>query len=147
MVEDLKQKIESSLEQVLQQVAMLAQNTINEYIEELEMSMGVTSPKLGWAPLHEGDTKFWYKTGAVASHIIASIKIEKNHIHAVAGLPSNVPGYKEAIWNEFGWTPHGTNKLVKRPLFIPLAEIHLRELNLRLRTKFSRIKLKIRIHI
>lgn len=145
MVNEIKHKVEIALQQALQQAAILAQNTINDYIEELENYMGVTSPKLGWAPLHEGDDKFWYKTGAVAQHITASISIDKNRVHAVAGLPSSAPGYKEAIWNEFGWTPHGTSKIVRRALFIPLAEVQLIELNSELRNKFSKMKLNIRI--
>ena len=147
MVEEIRQKVEQAVQQVLQMAAIQAQNTINSYIAELEASMGVTSPKLGWAPLHEGDDKFWYKTGTVASHITASIHISKNHIHAVAGLPGHAPGYQEALWNEFGWTPHGTHKVVRRPLFVPLAEMQLRDLNDRLHKQFSTMKLKIRIRI
>jgi hypothetical protein len=145
--EAIRQQLEKAIQAALLQVVDLAQNTMNEYIENLEMYMGVTSPKLGWAPLHEGDTKFWYKTGTLREHLVSKITIEKNRIHVVAGVPHGAPGYQEALWNEFGWTPHGTSKVVRRPLFIPLAEEQLKELNALLQQKFSRLKLNIRIKI
>lgn len=145
--EHIRKQMEKVLQNALSQATILAQDAMNAYIENLEEYMGVTSPKLGWAPLHEGDTKFWYKTGALRGHLVSKVTIEKNRIHVVAGIQSGAPGYQEAIWNEFGWTPHGTSKVVRRPLFIPLAEEQLRELNMLLKQKFSNMKLNIRVKI
>lgn len=145
--EAIRTQLEKVIHNALLKVTDMAQDTINNYLEELSIYMGVSSPKLGWAPLTPGDDKFWYKTGNVANHIMSKITIEKNRIHVVAGLPSGSPGYQEALWNEFGWTPHGTSKVVRRALFMPLAEQHLKELNEKLHDKFSKIRLNIRINI
>lgn len=140
------------MQQILQQAAGLVQQTINNYLMDLERHIGkipgTGSSDLGWQPLDpdtEPGHKFWYKTGTVASHIESRIQISGNRILAVAGLPEGAPGYQEALWNEFGWTPHGTSKIVRRALFIPLAEFHLRELNEQLAQKFANVKLNIRI--
>lgn len=143
----IKLELEKAIQKALQQTTALAENTINNYLLDLERHIGGTTTDMGWQPLAEGDTKFWYETGAVASHIISKITIEKNRIHVVAGLPKGVPGYQEALWNEFGWTPHGTSKVIRRALFVPLAEYHIKELNTLLHEKFSKIKLNIRIII
>jgi hypothetical protein len=145
--EAIRKQLEKAIQAALIQVTDIAQEAINDYLDELAVYMGVTSPKLGWAPLTPGDDKFWYKTGTVAEHIVSKITIEKNRVHVVAGLPSDAPGYQEALWNEFGWTPHGTSKVVRRALFTPLAEQHIKELNEKLYNKFSKMKLNIRINI
>lgn len=140
------------LQQVLQQAVELVQQTVNNYLLDLEKHIGkipgTGSSDLGWQPLDpdtEAGHKFWYETGAVAQHIISKVIIKGDRIIAIAGLPEGAPGYQEALWNEFGWSPHGTSKVVRRALFIPLAEHHLRELNEQLAQKFSNIKVKIRI--
>ena len=152
--EAVRKQLEKAIQSTLAQAAVLAQDTINAYLLDLEQHIGkipgTNTSDLGWQPLdqHEdpGHT-FWYKTGNVASHIISTITIDKNRIHVVAGLPSGAPGYQEALWNEFGWTPHGTHRVVRRALFVPLAEHHLLELNAKLHEQFSKMKLKIRVNI
>lgn len=142
------------LQQVLMQAVPIAQQTINNYLTDLEQHIGkipaTGASDLGWAPLDE-DTepghRFWYETGAVAKHIVSKVEIVGNSIVARAGLPAGADGYQEALWNEFGWSPHGTSKVVRRALFIPLAEHHLRELNALLKERFSTMKINLRIKI
>lgn len=136
------------MEQALLQAVPIVQEAINKYLEDLEMHIGKASSDLGWSPLKDTtDRKYWYETGAVASHIVSRISIEGNRILAVAGLPQSAPGYKEALWNEFGWSPHGTTKVVRRALFIPLAEYNVRELNVLLKKRFATMKLNIKVKI
>lgn len=150
----IKTTVEQALNKAVVQALPLVQETIDKYLFDLEAHIGkipgTGSSDLGWKPLDE-DTeaghRFWYETGAVAKHIVSSVSIVDNKIIAVAGLPSSAPGYQEAIWNEFGWMPHGTSKLVRRALFIPLAEVHIRELNELLKRKFSKLTLQIRVKI
>lgn len=150
----IKKILDNAVQQVLAQVTVVVQETISNYLSDLEQHIGkipgTGSSDLNWEPLDpdtEAGHTFWYKTGNVARHIIANVTVSNGRVHAFAGLPSDAPGYQEAIWNEFGWTPHGSHKVVRRALFIPLAEYHLRELNEILSTKFSNIPVNIRIKL
>lgn len=144
----VKTKIQAVLQQVLQQAVSLVQTTVDNYLADLESHIGVTSSNLPWAPLEpdkEQDGRFWYETGAVAENLVVKVTVENGRIRAVAGLPSSAPGYQEAIWNEFGWMPQNSTKLVRRALFVPLAEHHIDTLNTTLSERFSNLKLNVRI--
>lgn len=150
MKERLREEINRVLQLALVQAANLAQEAVDAYLMDLEAHIGVTSSELPWAPLEpdkDQDGKFWYETGAVAENLIVRVTMENGRIHAVAGLPSTAAGYQEALWNEFGWTPRNSAKLVRRALFVPLAEHHISELNKTLNERFSRLKLNIRVTI
>jgi hypothetical protein len=154
---EIRQQMEKILQGVLLQTVPIVQQTVNNYLKDLEARIGkipgtsgFSDVDLRWEPLDE-DTesghRFWYETGAVATHIIAKVVVDKNIIKAVVGLPKGAPGYREALWNEFGWTPHNSSRVVRRALFVPLAEHNLRELNVLLQQRFSKLKLRIRVNI
>jgi hypothetical protein len=156
-VVEIRQQIDKIMQGVLLQTIPIVQDTVNSYLRDLEQHIGKISGKssisdegMRWEPLDE-DTesghKFWYETGAVAKHIIAKMTVEKNRIIAVVGLPKGAPGYREALWNEFGWTPHNSSKVIRRALFVPLAEHNLRELNVLLQQRFAKLKLRIQVNI
>lgn len=151
----IRAAIKAAQQRILSEALILVQETIDNYIQDLELYIGKTSGASGysnsdltWAPLvtTEGqDQKFWYETGNVASHIISKVEVDGNSIRAMAGLPSDAPGYQEALWNEFGWSPHGSSKIIRRALFVPLSEHHLTELNALLAEKIATVRIKIRV--
>jgi hypothetical protein len=150
----IRRQVQQAMETALTYAAVIAQDTINAYLSDLEQHIGKipsnTSSDLGWEPLDnetEAGHRFWYKTGAVANSIVSKVTIEKDRIRVVAGLPRGAPGYQEALWNEFGWSPHNSSKVVRRALFVPLAEHHLLELNVKLKETFAKMKLNIKVKI
>lgn len=153
--DNIKGAIKRAQQRVLAEALVMVQDTIDNYLSDLEQHIGkipgesgYADTEVAWAPLdEEADTgqKFWYETGAVAKHIVSKVVVDGNRISAMAGLPSGAPGYQEALWNEFGWSPHGSSKVVKRALFTPLGEHHLAELNAMLVEKLSKIRITIRV--
>lgn len=129
----------------LQPVIMQA---VDAYLKDLKGHMGSpTDQGMGWEELKEPDTKFWYKTGSVANHLVIKTIPYKNGFKILAGLPPGSPGYKEALWNEFGWHPQSGEKLIRREVFVPLGEDHLRELLELLQREVSKFKIKIKVNI
>ena len=147
---NIEKQISKALQPVFDEILKEVEITINNYLEDLKASMGSTSSKYGWMPLIEAedqDDKFWFKTGKTEQELYVSLKVEGNKIIAKAGLPSSSERYQVALWNEFGWHTGTKGKLVKRPLFIPLAEQHIAELNTKLSNLIKSKKLHIRIRI
>lgn len=149
--------VKNAKQAILQEVILAVQETIDNYLLDLQGHIGIdagasgfSDTEVSWAPLDlesAQDTRFWYETGSVAKHIISAVEVIGNKVHAMAGLPSSAEGYQEALWNEFGWTPSGTSKIVRRALFTPLSEHHLRELNTLLEQRVGSIKIKIRVKL
>ena len=141
--------ITQAVEKALLNALPLVQEAVDTYVKDLERNMGVSSPSLGWMPLDpdSSDDKFWYETGSTSSSLVSSVSIAGNKIIARAGLPSSAEHYQEALWNEFGWMPRNSTKLIRRALFIPLAEMQLRELNTKLTALFSNTRLSIKVKI
>ena len=158
MVTDkLEKVIDKAKNDILAIAVQLVQETIDNYVNDLHSYMGLEAGETGysdrevsWAPLDlesDQDSKFWYESGTTAGNIVSKVVVDGNKIYAMAGLPSESEGYKEALWNEFGWSPHGSSKIVRRALFVPLSEYHLRELNILLQERIGTIKMKIRIKL
>lgn len=147
---NIEKQISEALQPIFDEVLKEVESTVNSYLEDLKIAMGSTNSKYGWMPLIEAedqDDKFWFKTGKTEQELYVSISIEGNKIKAKAGLPSSSERYQIALWNEFGWHAGTKGKLVKRPLFIPLAEQHVAELNTKLSNIIKNRKLHIRIKI
>ena len=147
---NIEKRITTALQPMFDEILEAIENTVNSYLDDLKSSMGATSGKYGWAPLVEADEqddKFWFKTGKTEQELYVAVSVKDNKITAKAGLPSSSDRYQIAIWNEFGWHVGSVGKLVKRPLFIPLADQHLAELNVKLANIVNGKKLHIRIKI
>lgn len=124
---------------VMGQLEELVQAQVNAYLADLEKHMGPISGATGysdgaisWDALDE-DTlkespKFWFESGKAKRSISVNIKLTANSITAFVGVSEGSEGYQEVLWNELGFTPENGDKLIRRALFVPLAEVHKAEL-------------------
>lgn len=155
---DPKKIIERVKPQILQQIEGLVQEAVNAYLDELAEHMGnipgtssYTDADVSWQPLDEEtlktDPKFWYKTGRAAKSIVVNMSVTGDRIRAFAGIPSSSDAIQEVLWNELGFTPSNGDKLVRRPLFIPVAERQLAELNTKLRETLRNARLRVEIPV
>lgn len=125
--------------QLMAKVEALVVARVNAYIADLESHMGTihggvnhNEGRIHWDALDEetleDSPKFWFQSGKAKNAIVVNLAVSGNKISAFVGVMSNSSAYKEVLWNEFGFTPEDGDKLIRRPLFIPLADFHKKEL-------------------
>ena len=128
---------------IMIKVESLVQKEIESYLKDLEKHMGTipgaqgySDGSVSWEALDEetleDSPKFWYQTGAAKNSIVVNLKVSETSIQAFVGVMEGSKGYKETLWNELGFTPKNGNRLIRRPLFLPLADIHKAELKAKL---------------
>lgn len=142
--------------QVLTRIESLVQTAVDSYIGDLEKHMGGihgASPyadgKVSWDALEDTQLKeaprFWVESGKAKQSISVNLKVSDSSVSAFVGISAGAPGYQEALWNELGFTPANGDKLIRRPLFIPLAETHRAELQSKLTTMLAGTRISVRI--
>lgn len=125
--------------QIMAQLERVVQQQVNAYLNDLEKHMGgiegsraYTDGAVRWDALDETQLKeapkFWIESGKAKRSISVNLKVEGSRINAFVGVSEGSEGYQEVLWNELGFTPENGDKLIRRPLFIPLAETHMAEL-------------------
>jgi hypothetical protein len=130
---------------------------IDEYMENLHEAIGTipgNAPTImagsNWTALsmpYGRSKNFWYESGELDGCIAVMLNETPTGMNVVAGVPADSPAYMEAIWNEFGFYPRNSHKLIRRPLFVPLAEELVVKLNEILQERYSNIKLTIRLKV
>jgi hypothetical protein len=153
---DKKSLIKLVRPRVMQQLTELVNQTIDAYLEDLQSHMGTiegssayAQKNLRWAPLDEEtleeSPKFWYESGKAKKAIIVNMKFDSNGFQAFVGIPESSEAFQEVVWNELGFTPENGDKLVRRPLFLPLADIHKKELQSKIRSTIARTPIRVKI--
>lgn len=117
-------------------------SVVDQYVSKLKSAMGGINTA-GWMPLTKGDSKFWHETGGLENAIAVAFQVTTTGISIVAGIAPDSPHYDKAVWNEFGFYPQDSDRLIRRPLFEPLAELQVIELNALIRKNFSGQKLHL----
>lgn len=151
LIKSIKSHVISKLEAIIKDV-------VEEYITELEQHMGsipgaaaYRDEHVAWAPLElepdETGHKFWYETGETARAVVVNIRVSKGSITVFAGIPSSSHAYDKALWNELGFMPQDGDHLIRRPLFIPVAEAHSEELRRRITEYVKTTKLRVSVPI
>lgn len=144
--------------QVIAKVESIVIGVIEDYIKELESHIGTIPGAAGyrdedvnWAPLVLSKDKkagnFWYETGETARAIIVNIRASNTGVKVFAGIPSTAGAFEKALWNELGFTPQGGDHLIRRPLFLPLAEEHSEEIRRRVTQYVKTTRLKVSVPI
>ena len=142
--------------QLLGKVETLVQRSVDAYLKDLERHMGTipgsgayTDTVVRWDALDETQLKqapkFWVESGKAKRSISVNIQMDSNSIHAFVGISEGSEGYQEVLWNELGFTPENGDKLIRRPLFIPLADLHKAELQEQLRSLIGRQRIEVKI--
>lgn len=148
--------LESVRKQVTAKVEGIVKSVIEEYITELEQHMGsipgaaaYRDELVSWAPLSlkpdETGHKFWYETGETARAVVVNIRVSEKGVRIFAGIPSSSHAYDKALWNELGFTPQDGDHLIRRPLFIPVAEAHTEELRKRISDYVKSTKIRVSV--
>jgi len=133
----LRQRI---MTQVMVKVEAAISNQVDLYLMDLQRHMGgvhggspYSDGKVRWDALDETQLKeaprFWIESGKAKRSISVNMKVGPDSVRAFVGISEGAEGYQEVLWNELGFTPQNGDKLIRRPLFIPLAEAHIKELN------------------
>jgi len=141
---------------VIRLMESVVRQTVDAYLRDLSQHMGgimgdkpYSDGEVHWDALDqeqlEDHPRFWIESGKAKRSITANIKTTANSIDAFVGISEGSEGYQEVLWNELGFTPENGDKLIRRPLFIPLAETHLEELKKRIRESMSSQVINIRI--
>lgn len=142
---------------VIMAVTEVLTKSIDNYISDLTARMGniegsvtYTDKAVRWTALEEDSLKeentFWYESGEVKNSLTMGVQVSNNTVRAFAGIPRTSDQYLKAIWNELGFST-SDGKLVRRPLFIPLAELHLVEINKNLQVTLRQMKLEVKIPV
>lgn len=150
--------LESVRKQVTAKVEDIVKSVVEEYISELEQHMGnipgasaYKDEHVAWAPLElepeEVGHKFWYETGETARAVVVNIRVTEKGVRIFAGIPSTSHAYEKALWNELGFTPQDGDHLIRRPLFIPVAEAHSEELRKRITDYVKTTKIRVSVPI
>jgi hypothetical protein len=132
------------------------QKRVDLYVTDLERHMGgihggsaYSDGKVKWDALDDTQLKeaprFWIESGRAKRSVSVNMKVEGNSIQAFVGVSEGADGYQEVLWNELGFTPANGDKLIRRPLFIPLAEVHKKELEGELRTMLQSGSIQVEI--
>ena len=142
--------------QIMARIESVVRSTVDSYIADLERHMGgihgaspYSDGKVSWDALDETQLKeaprFWVESGKAKRSVSVNVKLTDRSIKAFVGISEGAEGYQEVLWNELGFTPENGDKLIRRPLFLPLAEAHKAELQQRLNSLISSYKITIRI--
>lgn len=142
--------------QVMPKLETAIQNQVDAYLNDLHRHMGsipgdkaYTDTKVRWDALDETQLKeapkFWIESGKAKRSVSVNIKVEGNSIQAFVGVSEGAEGYQEVLWNELGFTPENGDKLIRRPLFIPLAEVHKIELQNKLKSMLGKSTINVEI--
>lgn len=153
---DTRRALERIKPKVMGLVESAVKDVVNEYIKELENHLGTipgaadyTDADVSWKKLDleadEASRKFWYKTGGVARSVVVNMRVSDTGIRLFAGVPKDSTHYDKALWNELGFTPKDGDELIRRPVFVPLAEEHVDELLRRLRELTKNIRLQVMV--
>lgn len=141
---------------VLAQIEAIVQLQVNAYLADLESHMGViqggsshTEKGINWQALDKETLQegplFWYKSGAAKNSIVVNLRVNREKIEVFVGVPSSSSAYQDVLWNELGFTPQNGDHLVRRPLFIPLADIHIKELQEKIYAELGKTKMTVEI--
>lgn len=141
---------------VMTRIESAVRNQVDAYLTDLERHMGgvhggrpYKDGKVSWDALDETQLKeapkFWIESGKAKRSISVNLQMEGNSINAFVGVSSGAEGYQEVLWNELGFTPQNGDKLIRRPLFIPLAEVHKAELQEKLRSMLQNTTIRMEI--
>jgi hypothetical protein len=143
------------LPQIMSQLESAVQTQVDAYLKDLENHMGIhggsayADGKVRWDALDETQLKeaprFWVESGKARRSVSVNMKVSNNTISAFVGVSSGSEGYQEVLWNELGFTPQNGDKLIRRPLFIPLADAHKAELQKKIRNLMSKMTVKAEI--
>lgn len=148
--------VRKALPLVMQVLERAVQLQVDMYLTDLEKHMGFihgakpySDEAVHWDALDaetlESSPKFWYESGKAKRSIAVNMKVEGNQVSAFVGISEGSEGYQEVLWNELGFTPKNGDKLIRRPLFLPLAEVHKAELQESVRAAMSNMQVTIRI--
>lgn len=153
----IKAKVLASAQSALQAKAEeVVTNAINNYVADLEAHMGSISGasgysegKIRWSPLSpeslEKEDSFWYESGKIRNSLVVNIETNGGRISASLAI-ADKEAYNEYLWNELGFTAD-SGKLIRRPLFIPLAEEHLGNIREQILKELAGIKLEVRMTV
>lgn len=155
---DLRKLMGPVRKQVIAKLEPVVKGVVEEYIAELEAHMGTIpgataykDEEVSWAPLSiqpdKPRQKFWYETGETANAVIVNMRVSEKGISVFAGIPKTSKAFDKALWNELGFMPQDGDHLVRRPLFIPLAESHIEELNKRIADCVKNTDLRVTVQI
>ena len=142
--------------QIMGQLETIIQQQVDSYLNDLESHMGsidgsraYTDTAVRWDALDETQLKeaprFWIESGKARRSISVNMKVEGTKISAFVGVSEGSEGYQEVLWNELGFTPQNGDKLIRRPLFIPLAETHKAELRNTLQRTLQNTSIKVNL--
>jgi len=121
--------IHAGLLKVAKQVAV-------EYEAELKRRIGSPSKD-------SGDQKLWHESGELEGEITVTVELINGQIRLFVGVLKSSATYDKALWNEFGFH-NSDGKVVRRPLFTPLAEKYTAELAQRVKEAFNASNRKLR---
>lgn len=141
---------------VMRLVETAVKNTVDNYLKDLEAHLGTipgatgyTDSEVSWEKLDleadEAGNKFWYRSGGVARSVVVNIRVSDDGVRVFAGVPKGSASYNKALWNELGFTPADGDGLIRRPVFMPLAENHIEELVRRLRELTNKMQLRVTV--
>jgi hypothetical protein len=129
-------------------------SAIDMYVKDLHSIIGGISSNssaevLGvmWKPLQKKGKTFWFETGEVENAIAVGYKVTATGVQVIAGVSPDSPAYDKTLWNEFGFYPHDSDRLIRRPVFEPLATEQVRELNNLIKKSFSKLKVTIQLKV
>ena len=154
VINGIQAVINAGLAKAAIQLQPVITQTVDAYLLELRAHMGhipgtndYSDEDVKWEELKDTEGNFWYETGAAANSIVIKTVPYRKGFKILIGIPPGAPGYNEAMWNEFGWHPKNGEKLVRRALFIPLGEDHLRTLTQRLQKVVSKYTIRIKVNL
>lgn len=139
---------------VMNLVESAVKSTVDNYLKDLEAHLGTisgsadyTDSEVAWEKLdpQANNDKFWYRTGGVAKAVVVNIKVSDDGVKVFVGVPEGSASYNKAMWNELGFTPADGDGLIRRPVFLPLAENHVAELVRRLKELTSKMQLRVTV--
>ena len=153
---DISSLVKQVRPQIIARLEALVQSAVDAYLQDLTRHMGgiigsgpYQDGKVSWDALEETQLKeaprFWVESGKARSSVTVNIKVSDTEINAFVGISEGAEGYEEVLWNELGFTPENGDKLIRRPLFIPLAETHKVELQNKINNQIRGSKISIRI--
>jgi hypothetical protein len=141
---------------IMLQLERLIQGQVDDYLNDLEKHMGsITGDKpfsdnaVHWDALDEKQLeespRFWIESGKAKRSVAVNLQVNDNSIKAFVGVSEGSEGYQDVLWNELGFTPKNGDKLIRRPLFIPLAELHIAELKGKIKGSMTKMTINVGI--
>ncbi len=144
------------LPEILPKVEALVTAEIDAYLDDVAAHMGLvyggsdyTDGRIKWEALDtetlERSPRFWYDSGQAKQAVTVGMQVTDNGIQAFVGIASTSSAYDQALWNELGFTPHNSDHLIRRPLFLPLADEHKSALQEKMKRALSRMTINISV--